>query len=881
MSGNIYKYILFTLLLISLLPAKLFATHAMGADLTYSCIGNNQYRIKLQFYRDCNGINAANIETITVSASGCATFTLNLPLLSVTEITPSCPGITGTACNGGNGQFGIQKFVYEGTLNLPTACSNWTLGWQLCCRNNAISTLNNAGTNEMYVSANIITGLNNCNNSPTFLNDPTPFACVNQPLFYNQGAVDQDGDNLRFSLTSCKRTAGLAVTYNTQLGISTTNPLLTSNGVSIDANTGAINFTPTAQQIGVLCVLVEEFRNGVKIGEVIRDIQFTIVNCVNQFPTLSGIDGSSRFDTTVNIGHQICFNLFSSDTDQGQLLTLNYNNAITSASFSSNANAFPTGTFCWTPSLADTGLNSFTVQVSDNYCPIVGQNTYTYSIFVNSTTTPSPCSINVSITSTNNVRCSNNDGTAIIVATGGTAPYTFTVINNSNGTIYSNNSGIFNNLSAGNYSVVVSDTNNCQPNCTNLSFQITGIGSILTLNAQTSINQCPAPNTFGGTITLTAIGGTAPYLYSVGNGFSSSNTFSGLSSGSYQAVVMDANGCYSTQTIVINAPIALTASITTVTQPACGRRNGRFTIIANGGTAPYQYLVNNTVYNTNVITNLSGGNYNITVRDANNCSFNTSIQLNGNASFIISATAGAVSCNGFCNGTATVISNVPATFIWSNGQIGSNINNLCRGNYTVTATDIFGCTRVSRVTVIEPARLIARTISFTNETCSGFDASIRISANGGTAPYTFNLSNSNGTTNTNNSGIFNNLTAGQYSYTVTDANNCISSTIRVRIRKDCRNNTINVLSGLKDNYLGLSPNPASTIVKISFRTSSSEPVLISILDNNGKVVLDRNIDQGDGEFDLDISNWAASTYIVMLRNQKGEILETSRMVTIK
>jgi hypothetical protein len=109
----------------------------------------------------------------------------------------------------------------------------------------------------------------------------------------------------------------------------------------------------------------------------------------------------------------------------------------------------------------------------------------------------------------------------------------------------------------------------------------------------------------------------------------------------------------------------------------------------------------------------------------------------------------------------------------------------------------------------------------------------------------------------------------------------LSQIIRLRIRRICQNNGINVLSGLKENYIGLSPNPASTVVKISFSTSSLEPVSISIIDNNGKVVLDKYIEQGEGEFDLDISNWAASTYIVMLRNQKGEILETSRMVTIK
>jgi hypothetical protein len=392
---------------------------------------------------------------------------------------------------------------------------------------------------------------------------------------------------------------------------------------------------------------------------------------------------------------------------------------------------------------------------------------------------------------------------------------------------------------------------------------------------------CPAPNTFGGIITLTANGGTAPYLYSVGNGFSSSNIFNGLPSGTYQTIVMDANGCYSNQTVNITSPNPLTAAIINVIQPACGRRNGRFTITPIGGTAPYQYQVNNILYTSNVIINLGGGTYNVIVRDANNCTFNTTIQLNGNPVFVVTATTTSASCNGTCNGTATASSNVPATFVWSNGQSGATITNLCRGNYSVTATDNFGCTRVSRVTVREPARLTVRTLSTTNETCAGSDASISIQAAGGTASYNFILTNSAGNTFSNTNGIFNGLTAGQYSYSVSDANNCLSQIIRIRIRRICQNNGINVLSGLKENYIGLSPNPASTVVKISFSTSTSEPVSISIIDNNGKVVLDKNIEQGEGEFDLDISNWAASTYIVMLRNQKGEILETSRMVTIK
>ena len=224
---------------------------------------------------------------------------------------------------------------------------------------------------------------------------------------------------------------------------------------------------------------------------------------------------------------------------------------------------------------------------------------------------------------------------------------------------------------------------------------------------------------------------------------------------------------------------------------------------------------------------------------------------------------------------------MPATFVWSNGQSGATITNLCRGNYSVTATDNFGCTRVSRVTVREPARLRLRTLAITNETCVGSDGSIRIQATGGTAPYNFSLTNSAGNSFSNTNGIFNGLPAGQYRYSVSDANNCLSQIISLRIRIVCQNNGINVLSGLKENYIGLSPNTANSFVKISYRTNSDDAVMISIIDNNGKSLFERSADNNEGEIDLDVNNWAASTYIVILRNKNGEILETSRLLIIK
>ncbi len=168
-------------------------------------------------------------------------------------------------------------------------------------------------------------------------------------------------------------------------GLSGTNPLFTSGGVSINSSTGAISFTPNFVQVGVICVVVEEYRNGVKIGELIRDIQFNISNCgSNTAPTASG---PYLYNTAPN--QQICFNITGSDPNPGDLIKMSTNNGISGGTFSPS---LPTGfisnpstQFCWTPTLADQNqTHFFTITVQDDACPNAGINTYTYQVVVGS-----------------------------------------------------------------------------------------------------------------------------------------------------------------------------------------------------------------------------------------------------------------------------------------------------------------------------------------------------------------------------------------------------------------------------------------------------------------------------------------------------------------
>ena len=856
------------------------ATHAMGADLTYSCLGNNRYNVRLQFYRDCNGINAANTAAVQISSPGCSNSTLTLNLSSVTEITPSCPGIVGTACNNGGGQFGIQRFVYEGVVTLPTTCSDWTITWSLCCRNNAITTITNPGSNSMTLRTRLNSSI--CNNSPVFLNNPTPFVCNNQAVFYNHGANDADGDDLRFSLTSCYNSTTNVVSYSS--GFNANNPLVTVNGIQIDSTTGAIRFTPNGLQVGVICVLVEEFRNGVKIGEVIRDIQVTVVNCSNMMPVLSGINGSNIYTDTFSIGQQTCFNVLSSDPDLGQTLTLEYNNSLPNASFSSAGSPNPTGIFCWTPTLADTGWNNFTIRVFDNYCPIVGENTYTYSIYVPAPIVNPAClGLNVNIQSVNNVLCNNNDGSAVITASGGVQPYTYSLIDFEGNTVFSNNTGIFNNLSIGTYTVVVYDVNGCSSNCINQELTINGNSSPLTIDATINNIRCASSPT--GSISINAIGGAAPYQYSIGNGFFSTNIFNSVSAGSYQVVVIDANGCSSIDTVVLTTPNPITVNFTNIRQPTCGRLNGQFTISASFGTAPYTYTLNGVSLTSSTVTSLGNGTYTIVATDANGCVGSNTITLNGNT-YTLTETIVNTTCNRDCDGSITLSSTNPVNYIWSNGATSSSLINLCAGTYNVTVNNSSGCRQIKRYRITQPASLSVQLSSSTNESCARNNGTITLRATGGTAPYTYTLTNtSTGASFVNSTGIFTGLSAAVYRYTATDSRGCSPSTIRqIRIRYQCSGNLIqenNPQEILARHTISANPNPAKNLTEISYFSETESELQVSLLDINSRTLKSFKNLVSEGILSLDVDNLEPATYILILQDKNGKILSSIKLVIVR
>jgi len=243
---------------------------------------------------------------------------------------------------------------------------------------------------------------------------PVPYVCVNQAYIYNNGTYDVDGDFITYTLITPMTGPNSTVTYLS--GFSATNPITSSTGTTLSPS-GDVSFTPTQNnQITVMAIRIDEYRNGQLIGSVIRDIQVIVRNCNNTLPSVSGVNGTANYSITVCPGQTVNFNVNGSDPDPGQILTMTWNNGIPTANFTV-AGQPPVGTFTWTPTYNDTGANVFTVLIKDDACPIRGNRTYSFTINVQS---------NLSANFTIPTPCLGNRANISVTFFGGQAPYNIT-----------------------------------------------------------------------------------------------------------------------------------------------------------------------------------------------------------------------------------------------------------------------------------------------------------------------------------------------------------------------------------------------------------------------------------------------------------------------
>jgi outer membrane protein OmpA-like peptidoglycan-associated protein len=360
----------------------------------------------------------------------------------------------------------------------------------------------------------------------------------------------------------------------------------------------------------------------------------------------------------------------------------------------------------------------------------------------------------------------NNDcfgqtkGSIQINIAGGTEPYRYAW---STGDSTKN----VNNLAAGDYTLLVTDANNCSKN---LKATITG-STVLEAKVREVVNvKCFGDKT--GAIMVDVSGGAQPYSFAWSNNATKQN-LTDLPAGDYQVTVKDAKGCTKVLTPKIIQPQQLAILLDTVYNVKCtGENKGFVDISVSGGVQPYSYLWSNGVLTEDLVNTLAG-NYSVKVKDGNGCITNINASVTEPAKLTLTLDSLVnVACSDQQTGKITVRAKggvQPYNYLWNTGVVARGIYNVAAGDYSVSVTDGNGCKASFNTAITQPRKLFKSIDAITDIRCSGENTgSIFVTVLEGIQPYTFKWSNGADTEDLGN------LTAGNYKLTITEGNGCKS-----------------------------------------------------------------------------------------------------------
>lgn len=443
-----------------------------------------------------------------------------------------------------------------------------------------------------------------------------------------------------------------------------------------------------------------------------------------------------------------------------------FGNCIASSTVTASGGGLAPYTYAW--SNAQSGLiannlcnGTYSVLVTDNNgC----QNTFTTDI-----TSPNAITVLPSISSPS---CGMCNGSATVATGGGTSPYTYSWTSTSTTSVEIN-------LCAGLYQVQVIDANGCAQTQNIPISNSSGItGETYNIQDELCAGSC------NGQVTVTPIGGTAPYTYNWLAPPSTNSIATNLCGGTYFVQMTDAQGCIRTSSVSINSATTIAVN-PNVVQPSCTLPNGTVSVNPTGGSGSYT-VTWLPAGNGTVITNVGAGVYTVSVFDGN-CTQTMAINVNNSTAPALFFTQTNNGCaGGACAGSVVVtptLGTAQYDFIWSNGSSAlslpsHSVTGLCAGVITLTVTDAAGCRATQSFTITENPALnlslpVVSQIKCNND-CNG---SIQLVPSGGALPYVISWIPASTVTPSNPNT---NLCAGSYTGVVTDINGCsISRTVDI------------------------------------------------------------------------------------------------------
>lgn len=420
--------------------------------------------------------------------------------------------------------------------------------------------------------------------------------------------------------------------------------------------------------------------------------------------------------------------------------------------------ALNTGSFGSNNKFGQLAIGTYTIHTQDDIgCKI--DTTVTL-------TRPSPLTVSATV---KHASCNGYlDGLITLNAAGGTTPYEYMI-----DTGYFRSVNRFNSIKARTYTFYIRDGNGC-PKDTVITLQEPPAPKY-TLNIKDVL--CHGDST--GNVNISSTGGVSPYTYSANNApFSSNPVISGLDSGIHKISMKDGNGCLKDTFITVNHPPLLSIDSIGIINPTCeGFTDGEVEVLASGGIQPFQYSAGNSFSSNSRITGLDAGIKTITVRDANNCTVDSTILLEGLPPILSDLDITDITCYGLTDGMLTInASGGVAPFVYSRVNETPDVENtftgLTKGTHQFNIIDSAGCIKEVVAEISEPQPMRTE-MSITPNDCEGYDDGGRIqaSATGGTGDYDYKWL----TNPVQYGAVATGLNNGKYRVIVTDDNNCLDS----------------------------------------------------------------------------------------------------------
>lgn len=760
------KSLLFFIFIISTFYS--FAGHRAGGEYSWECINDSTYVITYVARVDC----AHNYDPITKyclvgSLAGDpnngtyqvdSAFNVDFPI-------PFCASLA-TCQNGGFYNWQSVN-VYSDTIVLQQPISPWyTI--QHCDGGNRPTADNTSGGWYVEANFNIVVP---CNSSPVATSYHDVIFCIGDSAVIQNDFVDADGDSMVFYLTNCLDAPGASLTYNAPY--TPTNPLTSATGWTIDS-VGNISFLPSLQEHGTVCLMIEEWRNGVLISNNIQDMYINFIDCNTSLPA-----DTPQINDVVIVDEGCSGTIFTTGYKESSI-TYNSINPLPLGAYNSYLSC--TSGCDTTFVTAQLGYPPF---IDYQVCGVPSSGCDTVSLVCDTVRVFFYSTLGVQINPVNPAICFGT-GSTVLTATGsgGVGPYSY---------LWNTGAATANlTVTAGGwYYVTVTDQSDAPCN--------TSVDSVFVEVFTLPIIANAGPDNFicaGDTIALTgsvqvALGG----IWSGGSGtFIPSDT--SLITSYIPSPLEIANGnveLYLTTTGNRSCPpdidtvsisiLKFSAAIsTTINNVSCLSGNdGSAAINLTGGTGPFTITWNTSPIQTgNLASGLIAGTYVASLSDGNGCDTVISVIITEPTSVIsLTIDTSDVSCFGGNDGTGTVTPSggtAPYTYLWdvsAGSQTDSTAIGLIAGTYGVTVFDQNGCIYEPSIIVTQPPLLSVST-SFSDVNCfGGNDGVATVSISGGTGPYTV-LWDAAAGNQIDSSAI--NLVQGTYLVDITDANGCLLDT---------------------------------------------------------------------------------------------------------